>query len=61
MTIKIDVTNYINFFKNNVLSGGKDVADSFNKIALENNVIDIDTYLKAARLIAEKYVLGSRA
>lgn len=61
MTNKLDATIYINFFKDDVLSEGKEVADSFNKRALANNVIDIDTYLKAAHMIVDQYVLGSRA
>lgn len=55
----IIITNemYIEFIKNTIATEGYKVADTANKLALEQKAITVDQYSAAARLIVEA-VLG---
>ena len=51
----IIITNemYIEFIKNTIATEGYKVADTANKLALEQKAITVDQYSAAARLIVE--------
>lgn len=49
-------TEYIKFIKNTIALEGYKVADTANKLALEQKAITTAQYSKAARLIVEAYL-----
>jgi hypothetical protein len=53
---KLNETQYIEFINNTIASEGYKVADTANKIALEQKAISTDLYSKAARLIAAAFL-----
>lgn len=52
---EIGAREYIEFIKEAIKENGWKVADKANKLALENKVINLDQYRKAAQVIVEAY------
>jgi hypothetical protein len=52
---KLNTEQYIEFIKNTIASEGYKLADTANKIALEQQTITTEQYSEAARLIVEAY------
>ena len=52
----IDCTEYINFVRTSLETEEYIVVDTMNKMALESKTISVDTYRKAAHLIAEAFL-----
>ena len=52
---EIGAKEYIEFIKKAIEENGWKVADKANKLALENKVINLDQYRKAAQVIVAAY------
>lgn len=52
----IDCTEYINFVRASLETEEYIVVDTMNKMALESKTISVDTYRKAAHLIADAFL-----
>ena len=51
---------YLAFIKNTIAVEGYKVADTANKLALENKAISLEQYRAAAQIIAEAYLSFAR-
>lgn len=52
---KLNTEQYIEFIKNTIASEGWKLADTANKIALEQKIITVEQYSQAAKLMVEAY------